>query len=193
MKSHLRVKVYALSHEMRYIRRQENKWKQRARNSRQRQKQTGNDIRVQESQSYAETNFWTLRNHRKSMKSDARNTHLAYGFMRGVPYSRMEQLCYGVYKGYGVTEPQWSRIEAIVEKFSKDEPMPQVFLQAFHEWLEDAKKWYEGNKERIRSVIAQRAKDWDTRLNDPDYQVAKQLRHKEQEILGRAKADGAFT
>lgn len=146
MRSHLKVKVVSLSAEMTYIRRQEEKWKSRARYAREKQKQ--------ESLQYAEKNFWSHRWHREQLKCDARIAHLAYGCMRNMPYSRMEHICYG--RGMGGYEPDWKGIEATVERFSKDEDKPQDLMQRFAEWLADAKKWHEGNPERIEAFAAER-------------------------------------
>jgi hypothetical protein len=146
MKSHLKVKVFSLSAEMTYIRRQEEKWKTRARRAREK----GRD------DAYAFSNFWSQRAHRAHLKQDARSTHLAYGFLRGQSYDCMEQICYGPLKGFGSSEPNWSHIEAMVEKFTKDEPAPQDTMQKFAEWLADAKVWYEANPKRIASLNADR-------------------------------------
>lgn len=139
MRSHLKVKVFTLSAEMTYIRRQELKWKERARLARTKAKGTD----------HLEANFWSLRSHRDNLKVEARHTHLAYGALRGVSYARMEVMCYGQRKGYGSTEPDWKTIESMVERFSKDDHDPQGTMQRFAEWLAEAEKWYEGNKDRI--------------------------------------------
>src|SRR6266849_3603660 len=132
MKSHLKVKVFTLAAEMTYIRRQEEKWKNKARYARQKQSV---DIRAihhsDRSQAYAERAFWSHRWHREGLKTDARTSHLAYGCMRGVPYAQMETMCYGPLKGYGGSEPDWKSIESMVERFSKDETSPQDFMQAY--------------------------------------------------------------
>jgi hypothetical protein len=155
MKSHLKVKVVSLTSEMTYIRKQEIRWKKKARIARQRLKVLS-DPEVNglnnERLKYAVLNFVTLTRHRYVLKEDARITHLAYGFLRGAPYSAMEVICYGVLAGYGSTEPNWKAIEGTVERFSKDEIDPQGTMQRFAEWLADAKVWYEGNKERIPAM-----------------------------------------
>ncbi len=168
MKSHLKVKVVSLAAEMTYIRRQELKWKNKARYARQKQKQ--------EAVKYAEDNFWSLRHHRSMvLKYQIRTSHLAYGAMKGVPYSKMEPICYGVFKGQGAGEPYWSKIEAEIERFSKDEPNPQEIMQRFAEWLSDAKAWYEGNKERIPAMKERLAAERLARANDPKYQAIKAM------------------
>lgn len=148
MRSHLKVKVFSLSAEMTYIRRQEEKWKTRARYARSKQKQ--------QSVIYAEENFWSNHHHRIGLKSEARTTHLAYGFLMGVAYSSMENICYGPIKGFGSSEPDWKSIEAMVERFSKDEDNVPGTMQKFAEWLADAQKWYEGNEDRIKQLDAER-------------------------------------
>lgn len=181
MRSHLKVKVFTLAAEMTYIRRQEEKWKNKARYARQRQHATA-DLSAQakaiSSQAYAENAFWSHRHHRYGLKEDVRNSHLAYGCMRGVPYSQMEIMCYGALKGYSTSEPDWKSIESMVERFSKDETSPQDFMQSHAQWLEAAKVWYEGNTERIKAWQEQRNLAHQTRLADVHLQEAIKL-HKE--------------
>ena len=160
MKSHLKVKVVSLSSEMMYIRKQEARWKNKARYARKRVQVTS-DPKVL----YAEQNFWSLNRHRYDLKVEARLTHLSYGFLKGIPYSVMEPICYGVLPGYGSYEPNWKGIEGTVERFSKDEPDPQGTMQRFAEWLADAKVWYEGNKERIPAMWeANKVRVWPPRV-----------------------------
>lgn len=144
MKSHLKVKVFSLSQEMTYIRRQEEKWKDKARNARKKQK----DLAIK----YCEQNFWSQQVHRYQLKIEARTTHLAYGCMRGIPYFKMENICYGQLKGMGGYEPYWNNIMTMVERFSKDEPNAQEIMQKAEEWRHEAKIWYEGNKDRIKQM-----------------------------------------
>lgn len=151
MKSHLQVKVFSMAAEMSYIRRKEEQWKNRAQYARQKEKLAAatsaepNHLYTD----HAENVFWSLRCHRDGMKAEARTSHLAYGFMRGRSYELMEFICYGQLKGYGSSEPDWKAIQAMVERFTKDETNPQDWMQRFAEWLEWAKVWYEGNKQRI--------------------------------------------
>ena len=155
MKSHLKVKIFSLSAEMTYIRKQELKWKYRARLARLKQQHLSDPIQKEKAESqlsYAERNFWSQRWHRDDLKLDARIAHLAYGFMRGVPYSAMENICYGPIKGMGGSEPNWKAIEGTVSRFSTDEDKPQDIMQRFAEWLADAKAWYEKNPERIKEL-----------------------------------------
>ena len=139
MRSHLKVKVVSLSSEMTYIRRQEEKWKERARIAR---KKVNNAT-------YAEMNFWTLREHRTELKVHARTAHLAYGFMKGVAYREMEAYCHGWRPGCRTSEPDWTRIAETVERFARGEhDSTQAIMQRFAEWLEAAKEWFAGNGER---------------------------------------------
>jgi len=173
MRSHLKVKVFTLAAEMTYIRRQEKKWKTKAKLARQRQRATA-DLLAQakaiSSQAYAENVFWSHRHHRYGLKEDARSSHLAYGCMQGVRYSQMESMCYGPLKGYGSSEPDWKSIESMVERFSKDETTPQEWMQKYAEWFAAAKVWYDGNTERIKAWQAQRLHDHQGKLADPVYQ-----------------------
>lgn len=180
MRSHLKVKVFTLAAEMTYIRRQEEKWKTKAKIARARQKQN--------SVEYAEKNFWSQRSHRDGLKTEARNTHLAYGCMKGVSYPKMEHICYGPIKGYGSSEPDWAVIESMVERFSKDETNPQDIMQKFAEWLAEAKVWYEANPERIKLMREVQLAEHTRRLHDPEYQRQFTERKLEAQQRGVAKS-----
>jgi hypothetical protein len=99
----------------------------------------------------------------------------------------MEPLCYGVFKGYGTTEPDWKAIEEMVARFAKDETNPQDYMQRYAEWLAEALKWYEGNKLRIPAVLADRAAEHARQANDPAYQQAELERHMIAMDLGKRK------
>lgn len=176
MKSHLKVKVHSLTHEMTYIRRQEEKWKNRARWARQRQKENATE-KGASSIAYAENNFWSLRAHRVFQKPEVRATHLAHGFMKGQPYAKMEHICYGQVKGSGSSEPDWKRIETMVARFAADDSYPQDTMQRYAEWLAEAKVWYESNIERILNAKMNRDDERIRRANDPVYQAEKLARH----------------
>jgi hypothetical protein len=159
MLSHLKVKVFSLSAEMTYIRRQEEKWKTKARLARLKRDATitkdgWNDDQVNAGNKlqYAYDNFWPHRTHRYSLKVEARHAHLAYGCIKGILYSRMETICYGPLKGYGSTEPKWGTIQDMVERFAKDEPNKREIMQRAEEWVAEAITWYEGNPSRIEAA-----------------------------------------
>ena len=63
-----------------------------------------------------ETRNWKLRerldvrDHRQGVvRQEARISHLAYGFMKGIPYKVMEQKCR--------EEPDWEAVRAVVKRF----------------------------------------------------------------------------
>lgn len=192
MKSHLKVKVHSLSSEMSYIRHQEDKWKNRARHARAKQKEqitAEEKAKAEASLSYAESNFWSQRWHREHLKHDARNSHLAYGFMKGRSYEQMENICYGDVKGHKTLPPHWARIEEIVSKFSEDEPNVRDIMQKFGEWLAAAKIWYDGNPDRIVQADNEREQDAEARKADASYQKLKVTAASEAEAFGRAAYD----
>ena len=155
MKSHLKVKIFSLTTEMTYIRRQEEKWKTKARINRQKlAKLTEIKERDKANQSvmYCESNFWSQYWHRLDLKYQARHAHLAYGCIKGTPYYKMETICYGPLKGYGGYEPKWEDVSNMIERFAKDEPNQQEINQKAAEWITDAKSWYNGNKGRIEQM-----------------------------------------
>lgn len=168
MKSHLKVKVYTLAQEMSFIHRQEIKWKARAKAARQRQKQQA-DEKTAASILYHESNFWSLRGHRRDLKIEARISHLAYGFLKGHSYAKMEAVAYG--KERGRVPPDWHAIEEMVARFTKDESSdPRDVMQRFSEWRAAAEAWYEGNSSRIKALRAVRADFKKAMANDPVYQ-----------------------
>jgi hypothetical protein len=69
--------------------------------------------------------FWGLRHHRTwDVRNEARSSHVAYGFLRGLPYSRIE--------GSAKTSPDWSRVEALIRKYGEDDIRDR--MQRFAEW-----------------------------------------------------------
>ncbi len=71
----MRVRIKELAQEARFIRHEEEKIKGR--------QKIGNDLKSDQ--------FWKLRNHRKvDVRPAARAAQLAYGFLRDVPYRKIE-------------------------------------------------------------------------------------------------------
>lgn len=69
--------------------------------------------------------FWGLRHHRTwNVRSESRHSHIAYGFLRGLPYNRIEAKT--------KTSPDWSRVEALVRKYGEDDIRDR--MQRFAEW-----------------------------------------------------------
>lgn len=121
MESYLKVKCMSLANEAVIIRNQERKWKERARLAREKQKNP----------QYAESNFFGLRHHRvNDVRREARSAHLAYGFLKGNSYLEMENFSY--------TEPDWERIERLVEKYGEGDA--RAIKQQFAEWKDAATK-----------------------------------------------------
>lgn len=59
----------------------------------------------------ATTTFWSLRAHRyQVVKTVARETQLAYGFLRGRPYRGLERTCR--------RPPSWSQVWSTIQRFS---------------------------------------------------------------------------
>ncbi|KQZ49723.1 hypothetical protein ASD54_12350 [Rhizobium sp. Root149] len=71
----------------------------------------------------------SLNEHRKfDVRREARAALLAYGFLRGLDYSRME--------GKVDRPPYWSRIEQLVKKYGEGDIRDR--MQRFSEWKEAA-------------------------------------------------------
>lgn len=116
MKSYLQVKLVNLADEARYIRQKERKWKEKAAAARRREK----DPR------YAEANLFGLKHHRKTVvRIAARNTNIAYGFLRGRAYHEIEQLAY--------VQPNWEEIERMVKEYGEGDERER--MQRYSAWL----------------------------------------------------------
>lgn len=71
-----------------------------------------------------------IRHHRLTrIRPEARNALLAYGFLRGMPYHKMENFSW--------TQPNWDRILKLATRYSKESE--QVVAQRFAQWLYEAK------------------------------------------------------
>jgi hypothetical protein len=72
----------------------------------------------------------SLASHRKGIvRSAARSTHLAYGFLRKTSYRRIED-------NRTRTEPNWKEIERMVVKYGGEDQ--RLIKQRFAEWKESA-------------------------------------------------------
>ena len=98
----LKVKIKSLAAEASIIRREENKAKKTIRWAR------SNEARTQE---YAAVQLRdSLAEHRRfHLRPEQRCSNLAYGYLRGVPYKRIEQKCH--------QPPDWARVMNIAERF----------------------------------------------------------------------------
>lgn len=75
--------------------------------------------------------LWEIRNHRyQDVRTDARDTLLAYSFLRGRMYKRIEPLRY--------SDPDWTNIERMILKYGKSEGKPQDLKQSFEQWKQSA-------------------------------------------------------
>ena len=119
---YLKIKLKSLAAEARIIRHEETKWKLRSRPYRRARDaayaaylaSTANQMPElpEEAQKLSrhDTIFWKLREHRTfEVRSEARNTVIAYGYLRGLPYAAIEQK--------SETSPDWNRIAKMIEKY----------------------------------------------------------------------------
>lgn len=68
----------------------------------------------------------SLQEHRRGViRHEARHSHLAYGFLRGTPYAKIEAKCW--------TKPDWAKVEAMAKRFAKDMD-ERTLKQRFAEW-----------------------------------------------------------
>lgn len=105
MKVYLKIKVKSLAEEAKIIRAEERKWPGES------------DERV------------GLHNHRVlDVRRESRAACLAYGFLRGRTYKRMEAKCY--------EQPDWKRVSQLAIKYGGD---AREVNQRFEQWLTEAK------------------------------------------------------
>lgn len=104
MKTYLKIKIKSLAAEARLIKAEERKWPGTS------------TVRA------------GLQNHRiKDVRGEARSALVAYGFLRGRSYKRIERTT--------KTEPDWERVEALVAKYGLEGR--QKVKSAIEEWRED--------------------------------------------------------
>lgn len=78
----------------------------------------------------ARSTFNSLHHHRRAaVRPEARATHVAAMFLKGVPYSRVED------PETRHTEPKWDRVEAIVKSFCTGDS--RVMLQRLAGWRDE--------------------------------------------------------
>lgn len=142
MKAYLKIKIKSLAAEATMIHREERRHNigHRGRVRIRRQLAKATDLtpaqrarlerRMQKPSDRAIKAFWGLRWHRTyDVRSESRASHIAYGFLNGLPYSRIEATC--------KTPPNWSRVEDLVKKYGEDDI--RVRMQRFAEWKDIAK------------------------------------------------------
>lgn len=141
MKAYLKIKIKSLAAEAAMIHREERRHNigHRGRVRIRRQLARATDLtpgqrarlerRMQKPSDRALKAFWGLRDHRRyDVRSESRASHIAYGFLNGLAYVRIEAKC--------KTPPDWSRIEDLVKKYGEDDV--RVRMQRFAEWRDAA-------------------------------------------------------
>lgn len=104
MKTHLKVKIKYLAEESRIIRQEKERWLKKSRRA-----------RAKYGDAYGGGWMWnSLHEHRRGVvRSEARISLIAYGFLRGRTYEQIE--------GNAKTEPDWRRVRDCVRAFNKRE------------------------------------------------------------------------
>lgn len=114
MNSFIKIKMLSLGAEIKLIRREERKWLKKSRHYRHLVKRSDNadttEAAVRE-RSYADLNFWGLRNHRIGLRPEARIANIAYGFVRGKPYKQIENKAYST--------PNWTKVASLVQRYGE--------------------------------------------------------------------------
>lgn len=143
MKAYLKIKIKSLAAEATMIHREERRQNigHRGRVRIRRQLARATDLteaqrarlvrRMQPPTESAMKAFWGLRWHRQfDVRGESRSAHVAYGFLCGLPYARIE--------ANTKTGPDWSRVEALVRKYGEDDVRDR--MQRFTEWKEAAEQ-----------------------------------------------------
>lgn len=116
----LKIKILSLSEEARIIRREELRYLAFAKNA-----------TKLEHQNQHHWTYLDLKRHRKGIvANETRDALLAYGFLRGRTYIRLESKRF--------TDPNWGNIERMILKYGK-ESAPKL-KQRFEQWKQEAGK-----------------------------------------------------
>lgn len=93
--------------------------------------------------------FWGLQRYRTlTLRREARNSLLAYGFLRGKSYAEIESNgCYEL--------PDFNQVKRMAEKFCEDDL--RVIRQRWAEWLEDAVKALAGGDTALKDHLIKTA------------------------------------
>lgn len=81
------------------------------------------------------------RHRRNEVRTESRLTHLARGFIKGLPYQAMEAI---VHDGRQLKPKHWERIEAMVLRYgpyTEGRYDPRGVKQRFEEWKQAADSW----------------------------------------------------
>jgi len=141
MKNYLKVKSMSLAAEAKIIRNQE---KQRAKQLRHALKHN-----YEKAAEYHDKVRNGLYLHRvKDVRSEARASNIAYGFLRNHKYSEIERFTY--------THPDWAKVEFLALKYAErsspryNKPVEEVFS----DWVYEAKSYILENFKRIEEQKA---------------------------------------
>lgn len=78
--------------------------------------------------------YESLRQHRKGVVGvESRHSLLAYGFLRGIPYQKMEP---SIKEG---NDPNWAKVERNAKRFYTKRTPESDFEKEWKEWLDEAK------------------------------------------------------
>lgn len=119
MKTYLKIKIMSLAAEASIIRREEKKWPRER------------DIPMDQRTDPKQQDRWKIRlslaTHRRfDVRTESRCALLAYGYLRGRPYRRIEAKCYNLPDAY--------RIRDLVQKYGPEENKT-IVENAVKKWL----------------------------------------------------------
>ena len=153
MISYLKVKVCTLAAESKCIKVQQRHWKKRAAAARAREKDENLKpfLKSEATIAFAEQNFFGLRQHRVGkggVQKEARDSNIAYGFLRNRTYSVIEKFAY--------TKPNWENIERMVRKFGGEDN--RDVMQRFSAWMDAAGQYAEGSTIAHTLIVSNKPK-----------------------------------
>ena len=140
--TYLKVKIASLAAEARIIRKLERNHRRMSKGLPKPQRAgrvIPHPVQVDEAQRDQHRVTWLgLKSHRRfEVRRESRASHLAYGFLRGMPYLRIENTCYEA--------PDWDRVARLVQSFDPKgiSPLPNVRSNALQVIKDDLKTWSE--------------------------------------------------
>lgn len=120
MKEYLKVKLCSLAAEIRIIKTQEQRTKEKLAKRRsligQENQSSVHIAQMQEHNKRGTQIFCGLRDHRRGLRHETRLSHLVYGFLRGIPFSKME---FSVHQNHQLTESDWTKMETMAKRFAE--------------------------------------------------------------------------
>lgn len=154
MHVYLKMKIKSLAEEARLIRFEENYMRDRARYLRNHWRELteqGKSLNSLQTDAWHQDRRQGLHEHRvHDVRDESRAALLAYGFLRGRPYAKIEAGCAEDPGPWNVARNnRWSRVRELVGKYGEGDQ--RVILQKLAEWVDSADAYTKAALERFEA------------------------------------------